>query len=88
MTFNKISVIHAEAPLSRRKLLLSTGAVLAAASFSSNAQPVRVPIADVHSHFGMFSRKMGESGFAEEMRGQRIALVAWKLVADARWIRS
>jgi membrane dipeptidase len=88
MTFNKISVIHAEAPLSRRKLLLSTGAVLAAASFSSNAQPVRVPIADVHSHFGMFSRKMAESGFAEEMRGQRIALVAWKLVADARWIRS
>lgn len=54
------------------------------------AQPLqnsRVPIADVHSHYGMITRKMADSGLADDMRNQRVALVAWKLVADGRWIR-
>lgn len=79
---------HNVAMINRRKLLFSASALLAGASFSGYAQSVRVPISDMHSHYGMFSRKMGDSGLAEEMRGQGIALVAWKLVADARWIRS
>ena len=75
---------HNVAMINRRKLLFSASALLAGASFSGYAQSVRVPISDMHSHYGMFSRKMGDSGLAEEMRGQGIALVAWKLVADAR----
>jgi membrane dipeptidase len=51
-------------------------------------QPERVPIADMHSHYGMITRRSGESGLAQDMRSQRVALVAWKLVADGRWIRS
>lgn len=46
-----------------------------------------MPIADAHSHYGLISRKIADSGLAEDMRSQRVGLVAWKLVADARWIR-
>ena len=52
-----------------------------------HAQQQRVPIADMHSHYGMITKKMAESDLAEDMRSQGVALVAWKLVADARWIR-
>jgi membrane dipeptidase len=41
----------------------------------------------MHSHYGMITRKLAESGFADDLRSQRVALVAWKLVADGRWIR-
>ena len=88
MNSNITAAFDNESMISRRRLLFSTGALLAASPFSAQAQPVRIPIADMHSHYGMFSRKKGDSGLADEMRGQRIALVAWKLVADARWIRT
>jgi len=42
----------------------------------------------MHSHYGMITRKIADSGLAEDMRAQRVALVAWKLVADGRWIRA
>jgi membrane dipeptidase len=62
-------------------------ALLASAPLALRAQQ-RVPIADMHSHYGMILRsKMIDSGLAEDMRSQRVALVAWKLVADGRWIR-
>ena len=48
----------------------------------------RIPIADMHSHYGMFSRFLPRSGLAEDMRAQGVALVAWKHVADSRWIRT
>jgi membrane dipeptidase len=35
----------------------------------------------------MIMRKLADSGLAEDMRGARVALVAWKLIADVRWIR-
>jgi membrane dipeptidase len=35
----------------------------------------------------MIARKTPDSGLAQDMRSQRVALVAWKLIADARWIR-
>ena len=71
----------------RRRALQAAIAALASASFPARAQQPRIPIADMHSHYGMILRKMAGSGFAEDLRDQRVALVAWKLVADARWIR-
>ena len=73
--------------VSRRRMLQAAAALLASGPFAAFAQQ-RVPIADMHSHYGMFSRRGTDSGLAQDMRDQGVALVAWKLVADSRWIRS
>ena len=72
---------------SRRRLLLAGASLLAAGPAALRAQQ-QVPIADMHSHYGLIARKIADSGLAEEIRAQRVALVAWKLVADGRWIRA
>jgi membrane dipeptidase len=73
--------------LSRRRLLQAAAALFASGPLALRAQQ-RVPIADLHSHYGLIARRIADSGLAEEMRSQRVALVAWKLVADNRWIRA
>jgi len=75
---------------SRRRLLQAALALLAGRAPLAGAQQQqqRIPIADMHSHYGMVTRTMASSGLAEDMRSQRVALVAWKLIADARWIRA
>lgn len=50
------------------------------------AQQPRVPVADMHSHFGMVSRRIDHSGLAEEMRNHGVALIAWKLIPDGGWL--
>ncbi len=77
-----------ESGVTRRRVLQAAVALLASGPLGLRAQQQRVPIADMHSHYGMISRKIADSGLAEDMRGQRVALVAWKLVADGRWIRA
>ena len=69
----------------RRTLLGAALPALALGPFAARAEPP-VPIADMHSHYGMISRAMRDSGFAEELRAQRVALVAWSLPSDLRWI--
>jgi len=71
----------------RRRLLQAGIALLLPVPHGLRAQSQRVAIADMHCHYGMITRKLAESGFAEDLRRQRVALVAWKLVADGRWIR-
>src|SRR5689334_22799976 len=72
----------------RRLLLQAMAGALAGAAWPLRAQP-RVPIADMHSHYGMITRRgMLDSGFAEDMRASGVALVAWKHVADGPWLRS
>jgi membrane dipeptidase len=78
---------NAKQGVNRRRLVQAALAVLASAPYVLRAQQQRVPIADMHSHYGMITRKIADSGLADDMRSQRIALVAWKLVADGRWIR-
>jgi membrane dipeptidase len=73
---------------SRRRLLQASIALLAAGPFAARAQQARIPIADMHSHYGMYSRRGTDSGMAADMRSQGATLVAWKLVADSRWIRA
>ncbi|MBV8032104.1 MAG: membrane dipeptidase [Betaproteobacteria bacterium] len=71
----------------RRLFLRATAAALASPAYAlDGARPV--PIADMHSHYGMLLRKMGDSGLAADMRASGVALVAWKLIADNRWIRA
>ena len=72
--------------LHRRRLLQAMLATLAGGALPAGAQQ-RVPIADMHSHYGMFSRFMSNSGLAAEMRKEGVAFIAWKLVPDARWTR-
>ena len=71
---------------SRRRLLKGAAAFAALPGGALAQAPV--PIADMHSHYGMIQRRIQMSGFADELRAQRVALVAWKIVADNRWIRS
>jgi len=71
----------------RRRLLQAAFSCLAASPWRAHAQE-RIAIADMHSHYGMITRKMQDSGFAEDLRSQGVALVAWKMVADGHWIRA
>ncbi len=73
-------------PMQRRSFLLAAASLYATGPISAWAQ-TRVPIADVHTHYGLISRKLPDSGLADDMRAQGVALVAWKHVADGRWIR-
>lgn len=75
-------------PRSGRRVFLRAAAALAAGAALPAWAQSRIPIADMHSHYGMFSRFLARSGLAAEMRAQGVALVAWKHVADSRWIRT
>ena len=86
-----ISSMTADAPPTgptRRQLLQAALPLLGLASLSVRSQPQPIPIADMHSHYGMVRRSMTGAGLADDMRRQRVALVAWKLIADGPWIRS
>jgi tetratricopeptide (TPR) repeat protein len=75
----------------RRRLLLRAAlpalGLGALAPLAARAAPA-VPIADMHSHYGMITRAMRRSGLAEDMRAERVALVAWAMPSDLRWIRA
>jgi membrane dipeptidase len=74
--------------MKRRALLQAAAAALAAGPWLARAQQ-RVPIADMHSHYGMITRRqLAESGFADDLRSNGVVLVAWKLVADGLWLRT
>jgi membrane dipeptidase len=77
----------AEFDYRRRTLLRALLPALALGPFAARAAQPPVPIADIHSHYGMIARAMRRSGLAEDMRAQRVALVAWSLPSDLRWIR-
>lgn len=73
---------------SRRRLLGAALSSLAASPRTTRAQAPRVPIADMHSHYGLLGRTLPGAPVAEDMRAQRVAIVAWSLPADVRWIRA
>jgi len=75
--------------LTRRSLLCAALPTLALGPISALGADSRVPIADMHSHFGIITRPtLSSSDFAEELRAQRVALIAWSLPSDFRWIRA
>ena len=74
--------------MKRRALLQAAAALVAGGPWLARAQQ-RVPIADMHSHYGLITRRqLAESGFADDLRSNGVVLVAWKLVADGPWLRS
>ncbi|MCE9659715.1 MAG: membrane dipeptidase [Burkholderiales bacterium] len=73
--------------IGRRTLLGAALPALALGPFAARAQ-APVPIADMHSHYGLINRTLRDSGLAEDLRAQRVALVAWSLPSDLRWIRA
>ena len=56
--------------LSRRQLLGMAAILLASGPRAALGQP-RVPIADMHSHYGLITRRIADSGLAEDMRAGR-----------------
>ncbi|MGE5639529.1 MAG: dipeptidase [Clostridia bacterium] len=73
--------------MNRRALLKASLALLASTCGVARAY-ARVPIADMHSHYGLISRQLGRAPLAQEMRNAGVALVAWKLVSDLRHTRT
>ncbi len=45
-------------------------------------------IADMHSHLGLYARQRTPADLSTDMRASGTRLVAWKLVADYRWLAS
>jgi len=75
--------------LTRRAALGAALPSLALGPLASRAADSRVPIADMHSHLGMITRPtLPSADFADELRAQRVALIAWSLPSDLRWIRA
>ena len=73
----------------RRWMQAAAGATLwPLVGASAQAQQGSMPIADMHSHFGMFHRTLSNAELGAEMRHQHVALLAWKMVADRPWLRS
>jgi membrane dipeptidase len=68
----------------RRSVLLAAAALTGPAARAQT----RMPMADMHSHYGLIARPLEGSGLAAELREQGVALMAWKLVADMRWLRA
>src|SRR5437764_6039203 len=75
--------------LTRRCVLCAALPTLALGPSGALGADSSVPIADMHSHFGIITRPaLSSSDFAEELRAQRVALIAWSLPSDFRWIRA
>ena len=75
--------------LTRRALICAALPTLALGPLGARAADSRVPIGDMHSHFGIITRPtLSSADFAEELRAQRVALIAWSLPSDFRWTRA
>lgn len=78
--------------ISRRQFGLWGGAALAASAAPALAQtqaqaPTRKPyVADMHSHYGMFLPRLFGLDMNKHMRENGIALMAWAVVDDRRWL--
>jgi len=74
--------------VTRRALLCAALPTFVVGPVAAGGADSPVPIADMHSHFGIITRPtLSSADFARELRSQRIALVAWSLPSDFRWIR-
>jgi membrane dipeptidase len=73
--------------LRRRTLLLAALPALAfGPSFAARAD-APVPISDMHSHYGILQRtSLPSASFAADLRAQHVALIAWSMPSDLRWI--
>lgn len=62
----------------RRWMQAAAGATLwPFAAVAGAAAQGGIPIADMHSHFGMFHRPLASAELGGELRNHRVALLAW-----------
>jgi membrane dipeptidase len=75
--------------LTRRSLLHAALPALVLGPLAARGADLQVPIADMHSHFGIITRPtLPSAEFADELRAHRVALIVWALPSDLRWIRA
>lgn len=72
--------------LTRRRLLGGGAALLAAGLPPVLAQTPRIPLADMHSHYGMFRQRLPGFDLAAQLRESGTTLLAWAATDDGRWI--
>lgn len=71
----------------RRRFVMGACAALASAALPLRAQqPAPRPIADMHSHYGMFMPRPFGFDMARHMRETGASLIAWSITDDNRWI--
>jgi membrane dipeptidase len=68
----------------RRRFLKMTGA-LALGSPSLLRAATDLPVADAHSHIGMFMSKLAGRSLKAEMEASGVTLLAWTIAGDSRW---
>src|SRR5436190_517648 len=74
--------------MSRRRFLQCASALALGLSASPRVHAApRIPIADAHSHFGMYSSKLTSRSLKTEMENAGLTLLAWAISGDGRWIR-
>ena len=73
----------------RRHFLQDAGALALGIGATRMARAAEaVPIADAHSHIGMFSSKLVARSLKAEMQASGVTLLAWTIVGDSPWITS
>ena len=71
----------------RRRFLKTAGAIALAFGHPGVLRAAAgPPIADAHSHIGMFSRSLSGRSLKAEMEASGVTLLAWSIVGDGRWI--
>ena len=70
----------------RRRFLRSAGALGLAFGYPCVARAApEPPIADAHSHIGLFSPQMLRGSLRAQMQESGVTLLSWNIVGDGRW---
>ena len=70
----------------RRRFLETAGALALALGYPRVLRAAGdLPIADAHSHIGMFSAKLHGDSLKAQMRESGVMLLSWNIVGDGRW---
>jgi membrane dipeptidase len=72
--------------ITRRSFSAFAAAALVLRTAHTQPAPSQIPIADVHSHLGLIPGP--GASLRQQMEASGTALVAWKIVDDAPWIRA
>lgn len=71
----------------RRRFLKTTGALALALGHPGLLRAAaNLPIADAHSHIGLFSPKFSSRSLKAQMAASGVMLLSWNIVGDGRWI--
>jgi membrane dipeptidase len=71
----------------RRRFLKTAGALALALGHPRILRAAGdLPIADAHSHIGMFSSKLSTRSLKVQMQESGVTLLSWNIVGDSRWI--